>query len=809
VWRVRLADGEEVDLPATNLKARPCGFGEAWLRVANNGASLEIAQTKLQVLIATLTYRVLRAPENYNEALKSEGLCQVSVPKAAIPRLCGQWVRKAMIDFNAIVGMLPAGPAAELQEIDISTVQIQAGDVAQGLDEGEWKDALILERDPIQDTALRWLENNKKEKISRHCIRPYKHLALDGQLVIFGDRRAQRACSLHAMGSAETAVPSYYSASHLLPEDDDEVMGLSHFQLDRGGKLPRIETVKQRITRVSAVTQAIIERVGSLALVAGTRRQRKQAIALLDLVAGAAKNGKISSIPSVLAPECTSVRVPRVAVQASLEVLREMATESQILPFWIEAEDDDGDDIELFEPGMAVKGVYEGEWHDAIIKATKLSEEKVLVRWAADQSESVLPIRKVKRVLTQAGKTARLRKYWLRWPWTLVVLGAPWERKVVALRIMVRSEEMCPGLWSFEVQETIEELLAGMACEDGDADATEEVDPVGVEVKAVSGEAAEPYFDQLLEKPGRIAMQRAMKAAHCFMQLLSDSWLFIVGNKEERVCGLTYLRWILQQQQWVKDQGQICTLMAKRAGEDYENADLVSKAGVTEVFTAEEWSEFLESRGARGDVTTLPATSRQCWWLNPTPLKSVESTTNTIIFLDQGPGGPTDWVPTAAAHIHICGRDAAGRAKAADRLKELLRKVDPECGPEDQESLAKITKKAHKRQWDGGRVFGAPQDDHAAKKQKEEAIKPVPPVSTAPAALAVSVPTKPMDVLRSLDKWPVSIDDWKMLQTTIWAGHSPLPEGWIRVWSRSKDTEYYFRLKDGRTSFNLQDLTAA
>jgi len=51
--------------------------------------------------------------------------------------------------------------------------------------------------------------------------------------------------------------------------------------------------------------------------------------------------------------------------------------------------------------------------------------------------------------------------------------------------------------------------------------------------------------------------------------------------------------------------------------------------------------------------------------------------------------------------------------------------------------------------------------------------------------------------------WPGTINEWGLRQAQIWKGHERLPPGWIRIWSRSVDKEYYLRTKDMFTTFNF------
>ena len=64
----------------------------------------------------------------------------------------------------------------------------------------------------------------------------------------------------------------------------------------------------------------------------------------------------------------------------------------------------------------------------------------------------------------------------------------------------------------------------------------------------------------------------------------------------------------------------------------------------------------------------------------------------------------------------------------------------------------------------------------------------------------------PMAVLSSI-KWPENINEWGKLQPIIWRGHPKLPQGWIRVWSKTRGREYYLRLADKKSTFVFEELS--
>lgn len=66
-------------------------------------------------------------------------------------------------------------------------------------------------------------------------------------------------------------------------------------------------------------------------------------------------------------------------------------------------------------------------------------------------------------------------------------------------------------------------------------------------------------------------------------------------------------------------------------------------------------------------------------------------------------------------------------------------------------------------------------------------------------------PSDPKSIIARIG-FPQSVDEWKHVQDVVWENHRPLPRGWIRVWSRSEDCEYYMRISDHRRTFDLDDV---
>ena len=68
-------------------------------------------------------------------------------------------------------------------------------------------------------------------------------------------------------------------------------------------------------------------------------------------------------------------------------------------------------------------------------------------------------------------------------------------------------------------------------------------------------------------------------------------------------------------------------------------------------------------------------------------------------------------------------------------------------------------------------------------------------------------PETPKDILHRLPEgYPDSIDDGSKVQKKVWPNAILLPRGWIRVWSKRHDCEYYLRLEDSFATFEYREV---
>merc|ERR1712060_510995 len=77
--------------------------------------------------------------------------------------------------------------------------------------------------------------------------------------------------------------------------------------------------------------------------------------------------------------------------------------------------------------------------------------------------------------------------------------------------------------------------------------------------------------------------------------------------------------------------------------------------------------------------------------------------------------------------------------------------------------------------------------------------------SNAEARQTETKKSDPLVMLRQIG-FPESLTEWKMVQDTVFRNHMPLPEGWIRIWSKSNRCEYFMRVKDQYSTFELSEV---
>jgi len=294
---------------------------------------------------------------------------------------------------------------------------------------------------------------------------------------------------------------------------------------------------------------------------------------------------------------------------------------------------------------------------------------------------------------------------------------------------------------------------------------------------------------------------------------------------------------ILKECQW---KGHISKVLTdnKNSEEPYR----VEGAGVYQWYREDEveriqvWSlkSAVQDLKGRPYVSAVPATQRQCAWLEPKTLRKIEEETQTIIIVEHGNSMKSDgndgyvWDSAAMSFVYVCGHDKQLRAMSADRVRRMVADILAEDAPAETEeaALKGLGAPLQKARTEAAAAAAAVEASEAAKVDAKSAPgepekkklkgqpKALAKASTALATIEAPAETvaaiqsifseksDPMKILRSLPRWPVNINEWGSLQDVIWSGHTALKDGWIRVWSRSKDSEYYFHPATGKTTFD-------
>ena len=192
-------------------------------------------------------------------------------------------------------------------------------------------------------------------------------------------------------------------------------------------------------------------------------------------------------------------------------------------------------------------------------------------------------------------------------------------------------------------------------------------------------------------------------------------------------------------------------------------------------------------------------------WLEPVELRIVEKKTNTIVIVPQIDRSVTNWEPDASCKILVCGSELRNREEAAAELAKILQPESKVPKDEDFE----LVKLEPAPEAPAPQTPAAPRTPAPAPKAAKVKVKKAPPPGAVMSKEDVVLPKRPrgpsnpLEELRILGFWPKDNHSWSTLQDKIWRGHPPLLPGWIRVWSRSKDREFYVDLSSGVTTFDF------
>merc|ERR1740121_1846187 len=402
--------------------------------------------------------------------------------------------------------------------------------------------------------------------------------------------------------------------------------------------------------------------------------------------------------------------------------------------------------------GDAVEAQWREEWHGALVRGPGQAAGRIRITWDFDGSQQDIVAENV-RLPGGASKNSGSQPATqgaLKGARVIAVIGNEKNRRACVLQIMASSESACPGVWMASLEEAEQEAREGKS---------EDEVFCGVEAAKHEGTAAELEWLRSATI-GQQALRSAARAAGCIIQIVGQAYFF-AGFPAQRSRAREYVQWASKSRMQMGIAGLQGQALARR-GLSVVDADM------------------------RDDVTTMTVHEAHMAWLRPNDLNVLEQETETLLVFDDGGGSVLE---RGSRRLLICGEQDQLRQKARARVEAL-------CASAPAPSAAAAAAPAA-----GISLVGA---SMAAKRPAEDpsagAFDAKRPRSGVPKS-------DPKAVLKTIP-WPDSINQWGLLQNKIWAGHPKLQRGWIRCWSRSQDSEYYLRLTDKLTTFQINDVLA-
>jgi len=559
-------------------------------------------------------------------------------------------------------------------------------------------------------------------------------------------------------------------------------------------------------------------------------------------------------VPEELDSTCARLRVPDSAYVGTTQLIHaaEKAGE-RVRCFWTPPSTEEVEEEptvlkeEHVRKGTEVLAKYDDKMHAASIVEGSWAEKKVTIAWECDGSNEEVSISDLQLKLSETEVRRRKRTSTLASSWTLLIFGEARPRLALALQVLSHTEDREPGLWTGDLLEAVEELRSRV---------DDESTNVAVEGRPIAGP-----LRGAAEKHGRFAQCRAALASGCIVQQIGSSGLLLLGTREERARCADYMRWILATEQaepeegpsvvgvdgkavdrsssssveYVDGDGDKLAFRRRRDAEgegfDYwvngerrirdvrtlrlegqlmlmlhlegtscgpwspavscevpTGHDHIARQ-IVELFRTTRASAEWVSRAKRDDVTVVRSTRGRNSLLKLKALRDAEKATRTIFVVGGCGADGTDaeeWDPAAEAEVHICSPDGDARAKAAQAVQKMLDALPSEADGRASEAAS-------------GQSVGGPGG----------AVAAASPAAVLDLASDDKMPTDPRAALRSLGYWPKDYPAWIEVQDKVWKNHPKLAEGWFRVWSRSKDREYYVRWPHYLATFNVADAMVA
>jgi len=574
----------------------------------------------------------------------------------------------------------------------------------------------------------------------------------ESRLVVFGELRQRTAAKFQVMAAADRKISGHFEERNP-PQPSSCLFGFNTVvvALPAGGDH---QACARHRSKIASASEALVEVLGKHAFVAGDNDERRRAQALLQMVPKAGPFGDATEIPDDMAEFCSMVRVPTTAVSAvtgpERTNLSRMEDSTGCLAFWLPL----GTTVRLRTTGAAassksphavgakVKALFEGEYHDAVVVSHTAVKSRIRIAWTFDGTEEVVPVTRL-QAKGGGGVSAAGSK---RDKW----LEYP---RVLAILGPEKSRRACALL----VMEASESVCQGLWTSDLEESAMEIRDGrpeeeilFGAEGHPHEGSAAE--LDWLRGPQGLQAQEGVQRAAPCVVQVIGQT-IFYVGYPDQRERGREYLRWVcLSRQHAVGPAG-------------------IRSGGTLSVTDAD----------MRDDVTVVLLKEVVAVWLRAERLHDIERDTESLLVYDDGGGSSLD---SGTRRLLIAGCSEPHRARAERKIEELAKSAPATFQNRERPQLHLP----------------------AAAAPTSQQVKRPAEVEAAPEPKKPQVTkSDPKAVLQTI-AWPATINAWGSLQKTVWAGHPKLISGWIRVWSKSQDKEYFLRLKDMKTTFELNEV---
>jgi len=491
------------------------------------------------------------------------------------------------------------------------------------------------------------------------------------------------------------------------------------------------------------------------------------------LVPNAGPFGDAHGIPEELADFCSKVRVPALVVAtvagANRTNLSSIEDETRCLTFWLPQGTQSSSDGGVLVAGGAmcaigdrVEAQWAGEWSAATLLGQGSDPELVRVTWDVDGSEQdiapdgVRPAGSKTRAVASGPKKTGA---WAQGTRVLAVIGNEKSRRSCIFKVMALTENCSPGIWTGSLEDAEKEARDGKP---------EEEVFIGVEAAKHEGTSAEMEWLRT-SMAGQQAMTGAARASGAAIQIVGSAFFF-AGFPAQRQRGREYVQWACKSRM----QQGIARFQAGGAGGkplSVVDADM------------------------RDDVTVMVVVQAQMEFLRPERLAAIEQETEVMLVFDDGGGSILE---RGSKRLLICGDQDLMRQKA-------LRRVNYFVAGAALAATAPGASSSSERE-PALRGLGGPGPGAAPVKRPFEQDAGQDAKRMRPAGPAVAKSDARV-VLKSIP-WPDTINQWGQLQNKVWAGHPKLQRGWIRCWSRSQDSEYYLRLSDKQTTFNIQDVLA-